>query len=346
MKADMASTNPRMSNSYKAIFALSIMMIFVVILGGRGAKSSGFGVWVWGYTVWLMYKRNNQGLVSLQKTLLWIDGIAIAIGGYFLVVSDADVESMVGVSATGILTLGAISTAITYGLLTYFKGQLANQRVFESSPVYGASPLSIAAGHNTTNSEHIRNEPSTNLSADDDAFYERVAEELDEGNTDRGLWTRLYAECDGDEKKTRVLYIKRRVQTLIAAETVNRQQNTDGKDSAIEADTKVINGDLQEQHQESTLRESSGNHATAAEEALAQKRASRKVGWYIHCVIYVVVSVGLALLSVYTGRHPAIIPPAVWGLALLIHGIVVFVAQPGNNLRERLLDRERKRLQG
>ena len=112
------------------------------------------------------------------------------------------------------------------------------------------------------------------------------------------------------------------------------------------AETKVIKGGLQEQGRKSTLRESSAGQVPAVDEALAQKRASRKMGWYIHCAIYVVVNIGLALLSISTNRHIAILPAAVWGLALLIHGFVVFVAQPGGNFRERLVDMERKRLQG
>jgi hypothetical protein len=32
------------------------------------------------------------------------------------------------------------------------------------------------------------------------------------------LWTRLFAECDGDEKQTKILYIKHRAERLISAE--------------------------------------------------------------------------------------------------------------------------------
>jgi len=80
-------------------------------------------------------------------------------------------------------------------------------------------------------------------------------------------------------------------------------------------------------------------------ERLARKRAGKKMGWYIHAFVYITVSIGLALLSSFTGRHWAIFPALGWGLGLLIHGLVVFVAPPGSNFRERLVQQERDRLQ-
>jgi hypothetical protein len=53
---------------------------------------------------------------------------------------------------------------------------------------------------------------------DSDAIYAAVAEEIESGNTEKGLWTRLYAECDGDEKRTKVQYIKQRAANLLATD--------------------------------------------------------------------------------------------------------------------------------
>lgn len=47
--------------------------------------------------------------------------------------------------------------------------------------------------------------------------YDIIAEELASGNLDRGLWTRLFAECDGDETNTKVQYIKHRANQLAAS---------------------------------------------------------------------------------------------------------------------------------
>ena len=59
---------------------------------------------------------------------------------------------------------------------------------------------------------------------DEEAIYETIAAELESGATDKGLWTRVFAECEGDEKRTRVLYIKQRAEKLKVIESVRREQ--------------------------------------------------------------------------------------------------------------------------
>lgn len=56
------------------------------------------------------------------------------------------------------------------------------------------------------------------FSVDEDAVYATVAAELESGNTDKGLWIRIYAECDGDEQKTKIAYIRQRAERLLAME--------------------------------------------------------------------------------------------------------------------------------
>lgn len=57
-----------------------------------------------------------------------------------------------------------------------------------------------------------------NFTVDEDAVYAAIANELKTGATDEGLWTRLFAESDGDENRTKVAYIKQRAEKLIALE--------------------------------------------------------------------------------------------------------------------------------
>ena len=77
---------------------------------------------------------------------------------------------------------------------------------------------------------------------------------------------------------------------------------------------------------------------------LARKRASAKLGWYIHALVYVCVNVMLALLSFVSGKPWAVFPALGWGLGLAIHGVVVFFVTGGAGLHERLIERERQRL--
>ena len=77
---------------------------------------------------------------------------------------------------------------------------------------------------------------------------------------------------------------------------------------------------------------------------LAHRAARRKLGWYIHALAYVCVNLALLAISFSHGRHWALFPLFGWGLGLLIHGLVVFVAAPGGALYTWLLDRERAAL--
>ena len=83
---------------------------------------------------------------------------------------------------------------------------------FGSSPAVAASIAAGAAG------------PKAALAIDEDAIYAAIANELKTGATSEGLWIRLFAECDGDENRTKVAYIKQRAESLISAERLRLDQ--------------------------------------------------------------------------------------------------------------------------
>jgi len=82
-------------------------------------------------------------------------------------------------------------------------------------------------------------------------------------------------------------------------------------------------------------------------EHLARKRAGAKMGWYLHACLYVVVNLFLFASSQYGfgHRHWSLFPALGWGVGLALHGISVFVLGKGSSFRERLVARERERLQ-
>lgn len=84
--------------------------------------------------------------------------------------------------------------------------------------------------------------------------------------------------------------------------------------------------------------------ATDNIERLARRRASAKLGWYIHAGVYIAVNLLLAMLSAMSDRHWAVFPALGWGIGLAIHGVVVFVLTGGGGLHDRLVERERERL--
>lgn len=82
-------------------------------------------------------------------------------------------------------------------------------------------------------------------------------------------------------------------------------------------------------------------------DALARKRASAKLGWYAHATVYVLVNLVIFAMSKYAfGTRPwSVFPLLGWGLGLVLHGVSVFVLGAGSGLRERLVQRERERIQ-
>jgi hypothetical protein len=80
---------------------------------------------------------------------------------------------------------------------------------------------------------------------------------------------------------------------------------------------------------------------------LARKRAGAKLGWYIHATVYVAVNAVLWLLSSqgFGQRGWTIYPTLGWGLGLLLHGASVWVFGAGSGIRERMVQKERERLQ-
>lgn len=77
---------------------------------------------------------------------------------------------------------------------------------------------------------------------------------------------------------------------------------------------------------------------------LARRRAARKIGWVVHAFVFLAINIGLAALAAISGRHWFAFPVFGWGIALLIHGLTVFLFMPGNSLRERMIQREREQL--
>lgn len=64
-----------------------------------------------------------------------------------------------------------------------------------------------------------------------EAIYEEIAKEMETGKTEKGLWTRLFAECSGNEQQTKVLYIKQRAEKLISAERTRLEKEASERDA-------------------------------------------------------------------------------------------------------------------
>ncbi len=76
-------------------------------------------------------------------------------------------------------------------------------------------------------------------------------------------------------------------------------------------------------------------------EARARRRVARKMGFYIHALVFVLVEAGLYALNAATGEPRwSHWPLAGWGLGLAIHGVVTYIGPHSDSLRRSLLQRE------
>jgi hypothetical protein len=87
------------------------------------------------------------------------------------------------------------------------------------------------------------------------------------------------------------------------------------------------------------------NEDATSLEARARRRVGRKMGFYVHLLVYVCVNGGLWLANVAMGQPRwAVWPMLGWGIGLAVHGIVTFASLHGEGLRERMLAQEVARL--
>ncbi len=80
---------------------------------------------------------------------------------------------------------------------------------------------------------------------------------------------------------------------------------------------------------------------------IARKRAGAKLGWFFHAAVYVAVNLIVFAMSEYGfgTRTWSVKPLLGWGLGLALHGASVWLLSTGTDLRERMVQTERERLQ-
>ncbi|MBL8858392.1 MAG: 2TM domain-containing protein [Planctomycetes bacterium] len=80
-------------------------------------------------------------------------------------------------------------------------------------------------------------------------------------------------------------------------------------------------------------------------EQRARRRVDRKLGFYVHALVYVLVNLGLFGINHFTGGPRWHLMPLMgWGIGLAVHGIVVLATGSGVGLRERMVAAELERM--
>lgn len=203
------------------------MVVFTFVAGAiEGPGRGAMGVFLWGYTAWLMHKRDNQALVTLQK--VWLSFTGIAGVALFLAFSDdwAGFERSVGLSAGAFFIVFGLSMAVSFSLLQYFKQQL---ELSKSPDAPQAAPLPKVnyATASSSSSEHIKKSdklqpagtPMTHASQEDSTEtitdpYEQAGEEVLSGKVVAGMWARALVEGGGNDGAVKAAYVKLRVVQL------------------------------------------------------------------------------------------------------------------------------------
>lgn len=77
----------------------------------------------------------------------------------------------------------------------------------------------------------------------------------------------------------------------------------------------------------------------------ARRHVERKIGFFIHLTVYLIVNGGLILfnLSYAQGKLWAVWPLSGWGIGLLFHGLGVFLKAPGAAWKQRMIENELKK---
>jgi len=97
--------------------------------------------------------------------------------------------------------------------------------------------------HATTSSSLVVESAQQRPAVDEDAVYAAIANELESGAIDKGLWTRLFAECDGDESKTKAAYIRQRANQLLAKNGPTDSQGNSESSPTISPIESELSGD-------------------------------------------------------------------------------------------------------
>jgi len=71
------------------------------------------------------------------------------------------------------------------------------------------------------------------MKEEDKNTYELIAEEIDTGNTQKALWTKAFSDAEGDDKRTRALYIKYRFDEISNEELEYHEDELEDEDSPM-----------------------------------------------------------------------------------------------------------------
>lgn len=129
--------------------------------------------------------------------------------------SELDLSQSIAALNGGVLA--CVISLIVSGLWYIVAGSLSSRLLNRSVEFSGAATASGDVDFVDTKPNGSIPVMATRTAVDEDAVYAQIAQELETDTVDKGLWTRLLAQADGDKERTKVLYIKQRAERLLGS---------------------------------------------------------------------------------------------------------------------------------
>lgn len=215
--------------------------------GDDWKKSSGSGMllawwifWVIAHiVVWVAGKLALKSAFRDDLTLnqiigMYYDGVAVCfisliVAGLWFVVAGSLTRRLLNRKSLLISTSSSNTTSqqprVSYPDTSQ---SISNQRLVAAPAVIQPAAVVMPTASTTVDKESTQNNKGNfeittkqelNMENLEDWAYEKVGEELESNKPDKATWTKAFAQAGGDDKLTRVAYIKARFEKLMAAES-------------------------------------------------------------------------------------------------------------------------------
>jgi hypothetical protein len=121
------------------------------------------------------------------------------------------------------------------------------------SVVSSSAALPAAASACTAQTTQSTTHEISEMESIEDRIYTQVGEELESGSTDKGIWTKAFAQAGGDDKNTRVLYIQARVAKLLMLEEEKEKARLAEQQAAAAEKVRLANMSLKQKLSEGAI---------------------------------------------------------------------------------------------
>lgn len=211
-KSNVATSPKKQTFSWKTFIAAFIVAFFLNIFlsAYSGVEPRKNIIWT---IAWIYLSIEAWKFWKWKALLPYPLFIVLSIIASFVVMAaEHEYFSMLNLSVKLFFNFG--------GLLTFFlllRKSQHNQDIVADAfpPVEYATEDQVATNSSKTLPRENHSTISLQKVVDEERVYDEIAKELETGVADKGLWTRLFAECDGDESRSRCSILSAERSTLL-----------------------------------------------------------------------------------------------------------------------------------